>query len=90
MDRKQPESNPVQALRPTHLSMRREVNCNRHSFDPSGPCPQKLRNKFSGRPSKGFVQRSQAKMHPNNQSWPVLSTTMKIGIHTFGVDKFRV
>jgi hypothetical protein len=30
MDRKQPESNPVQeALRPTHLSMRRELNCNR-------------------------------------------------------------
>jgi hypothetical protein len=30
MDRKQPKSNPVQAaLRPTHLSMRREMNCNR-------------------------------------------------------------
>jgi hypothetical protein len=32
MDRKQPESSPVQeALRPTHLSMRRELNCNRGS-----------------------------------------------------------
>src|SRR6185437_7350074 len=32
MDRKQPESNPVQeALRPAHLSMRRELNCNRGS-----------------------------------------------------------
>jgi hypothetical protein len=47
MDRKQPESNPVQeALRPTHLSMRRELNCNRGTRNFGQPVVRRTQNRW--------------------------------------------